>query len=110
MRKNLRVFDYKIERRKKEEHEDCWPLLNTTGGSPGTKRNAILETPAETSVNGNGGQTEYNRHKKGKRQYTIDTEQQKQEKGESQAGRRNVPTTPPAREQKGGTRRKNGTG
>ena len=22
MRKNLRVFDYKIERRKKEEHED----------------------------------------------------------------------------------------
>jgi hypothetical protein len=32
------------------------------------------------------------------------------EKGDSRAGRRNVPPTPPAREQKEGTRRKNRIG
>ena len=35
----VRVFDYKVERRKKEEHEDCLRLLNITGGSPGVMRN-----------------------------------------------------------------------
>ena len=107
---NLRVFDYNIERRKKEEHEDCWPLLHTTGGSPGTKRNEIIETPCEHSMNAKGGQAGKGKGKRRERQYTIDTEKQKQGKGESRAGKRNVPPTPPAREQKEGMRRKNGTG
>ena len=85
---NLTVFDYKKEKRKKEEHEDCWPLLNTTGGSPGTKRNAIVETPGENSMNAKGGQAGKGRGKRRERHYTFDTEQQKQGKGESRAGRR----------------------
>ena len=53
-----RVFYYKLKRRKNEENEDCWPLLNTTGGAPGTKRYGILKTPGENTVNARAARQE----------------------------------------------------
>ena len=94
-----RMFHYKLERQKNEEHEDCWPLLNTTGGAPGTKRQAnILRIKGQPDRKGRG--------KKDQRQCTIVKAIQKQEKRKSQAGRRNVPPTPPARKQKGENEKK----
>ena len=66
-------------------------LAEHNSGSPGTKRNAIVETPGENSMNAKGDQAGKGRGKRRERQYTFDTEQQKQGKGESRAGRHNVP-------------------
>ena len=42
-----RVFYYKLERRKNEESEDCWPLLHSTGGAPCTERCESLQAPGD---------------------------------------------------------------
>ena len=62
-----RVFYYKLEKQKNEEHEDCWPLLNTTGGAHDTKRYKFSKRQAKILCSKKAARQEMEETRKKKR-------------------------------------------